>query len=422
MNSREARERLRHYEHANIFISLTDEEGAGPVVAVKDLIDVRGTVTTGGGTILPPMPATEDAPVVQRIRAAGGCVLGKTNLHEWAFGVTSENPHYGPVLNPRDPSRISGGSSGGSAAAVAAGLCDWAIGTDTGGSIRIPASLCGVVGLKPTLGTVSTEGVIPLSWSFDTVGPLAPDVRSAARALEVLSGVAGLVPEGADEVATFRFAIPAGWVAGLDEATQAVWDHVSAGLSEVSLPDPLSLEALYLPIFYVEAALYHRAWIQAYPERYGQDVLGHLRQGLAIPGVDYLAAVRERPAVRAAVEAAMNGYDALLLPTTACVAPPLGTPDLREPLLRFTRPFSFTGHPVLTLPFPVSGLPVGIQVIGHFGRDADLCRIARVLEQQWAGAQVLQSFSPKAPRSPGGTSAHATATTSCSIFGDAVGD
>lgn len=386
MNSTQARERLKQYENYNIFISLTDEECGGPVVAVKDLIDVRGTVTTAGGTILPNVIATDDAPVVSRIRAAGGCVIGKTNAHEWALGVTNENPHFGTVLNPRNPARVSGGSSGGSAAAVAAGLCDWAIGTDTGGSIRIPASLCGVVGLKPTLGTVSTAGVIPLCWSFDTVGPLAPDVTSAAGALETMSGLPNLVPPESGDVSDFKFAIPSGWALDLDNETQAVWDRVSSPFPEIPLPDRLYMESLYQPIFFVEAALYHRDWIEAYPDRYGHDVLRLLRRGLEIPGVEYLRAVRERDAVRAQVESAMNGYDALLLPATACVAPPLGTPHMREPLLRFTRPFSFTGHPVITLPAPVSGLPVGIQVIGHFGRDADLCRAARALELAWQAA------------------------------------
>src|SRR3989442_1957908 len=151
-------------------------------------------VTTAGGVILPAEPATDDAPVITRIRQAGCVVVGKANLHEFAYGVTSVNPHYGPVRNPYDSSRVAGGSSGGSAVAVAEGMCDWAVGSDTGGSIRIPAAFCGVVGFKPTIGTVETEGVIPLSRSLDTLGPLAPDVRSVARALEMMSGLTDLVP------------------------------------------------------------------------------------------------------------------------------------------------------------------------------------------------------------------------------------
>src|SRR6266480_7217854 len=181
----DARARIRERSDLNAFISVSDERGDGTVVAVKDLVDVNRMVTTAGGVILPAEPAADDAPVITRIRHAGCVVVGKANLHEFAYGVTSVNPHYGPVRNPRDPSRVAGGSSGGSAVAVATGMCDWAVGSDTGGSIRIPASLCGVVGFKPTIGTVDTTGVFPLSRSLDTMGPLAPDVRSAARALEM---------------------------------------------------------------------------------------------------------------------------------------------------------------------------------------------------------------------------------------------
>ncbi|MDP9248662.1 MAG: amidase [Candidatus Dormibacteraeota bacterium] len=193
MTPAQARERIRERSDLNAFISLTEEDGEGPVVAVKDLVDVRGAVTTAGSVLLPSVPAEDDAPTVRRMREFGCVVVGKTNLHEWAFGVTSDNPHYGPVRNPRNPELVAGGSSGGSAAAVAAGMCDWAVGSDTGGSIRIPAAFCGVVGFKPTVGTVDTEGVVPLSRSLDTLGPLASDVRSAARALEMMSELTALV-------------------------------------------------------------------------------------------------------------------------------------------------------------------------------------------------------------------------------------
>jgi Asp-tRNAAsn/Glu-tRNAGln amidotransferase A subunit and related amidases len=158
-----ARERIRERADLNAFISVSSEEGSGTVVAVKDLVDVAGMVTTAGAVILPRAPAAEDAPVVRRLRGEGCVIVGKTNLHEFAYGVTSVNPHYGAVRNPHDLDRVAGGSSGGSAVAVAAGMCDWAVGTDTGGSIRIPASFCGVVGFKPALGSIDTAGVIPLS-------------------------------------------------------------------------------------------------------------------------------------------------------------------------------------------------------------------------------------------------------------------
>jgi len=187
----EARARIRERAELNAFISVSDEQGDGTVVAVKDLVDVKGMVTTAGGVLLPSVPATEDAPVITRIRRAGGIVVGKANLHEFAYGVTSVNPHYGPVLNPHDPSRVAGGSSGGSAVAVAAGMCDWAVGSDTGGSIRIPASFCGVAGFKPEFGSIDIGRVVPLARSLDTLGPLAAVVHQLVGGLRAGMGYAG---------------------------------------------------------------------------------------------------------------------------------------------------------------------------------------------------------------------------------------
>src|SRR6202049_4127883 len=172
-------------------------------------------VTTGGGIILPSWPATDDAPVVARLRSEGCVIVGKTNLHEFAYGVTSVNPHYGAVRNPHDIERVAGGSSGGSAVAVAAGMCDWAVGSDTGGSIRIPASFCGVVGFKPALGSIDTTGVIPLAPSLHTLGPMAHDLAGAERAFSMMSGEAA--PN--DPLTEPRLAVPKGWVAGLDQPT-----------------------------------------------------------------------------------------------------------------------------------------------------------------------------------------------------------
>src|SRR5438034_2257037 len=225
-----ARRRILDRADLNALISVSSEEGEGIVVAVKDLVDVAGMVTTAGGVILPREPAPEDAPVVKRLRNAGCVVIGKTNLHEWAFGVTSSNPHFGTVRNPHDRERIPGGSSGGSAVAVAAGMCDWAVGSDTGGSIRIPAALCGVVGFKPTIGTIDMEGVVRLSRSLDTLGPLAPDVRTAALALEMMSGLSGLVPDRARPLRELRVATAKGWADDLDQVNATAWQRVAAGL------------------------------------------------------------------------------------------------------------------------------------------------------------------------------------------------
>jgi Asp-tRNA(Asn)/Glu-tRNA(Gln) amidotransferase A subunit family amidase len=375
----EARARARERSELNAFISLSEERGDGIVVAVKDLVDVKGMVTTAGGAILPATPAGDDAPVVKRIRREGCVVVGKTNLHEFAYGVTSFNPHFGTVRNPHDPTRAAGGSSGGSAVAVAAGMCDWAIGTDTGGSIRIPASLCGVAGFKPNIGSIDTTGVVPLSWSLDTLGPLAPDIAAAARAYTMMSGE--LID--LDHLQPPKLAVPAGWVADLDEPTAKAWSTVSRGLPEIEFVDRNRLFRAGLTILLVEAATFHRRWAAECPEKYGADVLAHLRRGLGIAGVDFVEAVRERRSLQAAASAAMVEIDALLLPATAIVAPPVDAGnEVREPLSRFTRPFNTTGQPVAVLPAPSSGLPVGMQVVGRTNEGA--LRAALWLERLWA--------------------------------------
>ena len=380
----DARSRARELDHLNAFISFTDEEGDGPVLAVKDLVDVRGTVTTGGGILLPSEPALEDAPAVRRARDHGCVVIGKTNLHEWAFGATSVNTHYGNVLNPHDPTRVAGGSSGGSAVAAATGMCAWAIGSDTGGSIRIPAALSGVVGLKPTIGSISLEGVIQLAESLDTLGPLAPDVASAALGFEIMSGREVLPRAPAPELGDLRIGVPAGWVAGLDEQTQAAWSAVSEGLPEADFPDRQPVYEPGMTILAYEAARYHHDWLEAHDDRYGPDVLRHLRQGQEIAEADYRLALGRCEGLRDEVEAAMAGWDAILLPTTAWVAPRPDAKNIREPLTAFTRPFNTTGHPVLVIPAPVDGLPVGIQIVGRFDDEAGLIRVGLALERAWS--------------------------------------
>ena len=383
MTSAEARERIRAHEGLNAFISLTDEDGPGPVVAVKDLVDVRGTVTTAGGAILEQAPAKDDAPLVQRMRRFGCVVIGKANLHEWAFGVTSSNPHYGAVRNPHDLERIPGGSSGGSAAAVAAGMCDWAVGSDTGGSIRIPAALCGVVGFKPTIGIVDTTGVFPLSRTLDTVGPLAPDVRAAARALEMMSEETGLVPPAPRPLAELRVAVPRGWGEDLDPEIGAAWARVSAGLPHIDFPERRRLAGPAVAILDVEAASLHRRWLERCPEKYGRDVFERLERAKGTSRHHYTLALLEQSRVRVEVEAAMDGWDAVLAPVTRIPAPRIGEYHDRDDLTAYTRPFNATGQPVIALPAPVDGMPVGIQVVGHFGEDARLVEVALALEAAW---------------------------------------
>ena len=384
MHVTDARARARDVADLNIFISMTEENGDGEVVAVKDLVDVRGTPTTGGGTLLPAEPKVDDAPLVRNLRRHGCVVIGKTNLHEWAFGSSNINQHYGTVHNPRDRARVAGGSSGGSAAAVAAGVCDWAIGSDTGGSVRIPASVCGVVGFKPTLGTISTEGVVPLSHSLDTIGSLANDVATAIRAVAMMAGHDDWLPLPPLTFDRLRLAVPAGWVHGLDSATAAAWAPIAAGLPEVELPNLDAMQRACLDIMFSEAAAFHGDWMRASPDAYGPDVLARLQAAARVTGAAYVRAVADRRRIEEEVARAMRGLDAILLPTTAAVAPLIEPNVDTLPLVRFTRPFNLTGQPVFSLPAPVLGLPVGIQVVGHFGRDVELAAVAAALEAAWA--------------------------------------
>lgn len=381
----QARDRIRSRADLNAFISLTEEAGDGPVVAVKDLVDVRGTVTTGGGTILRPIPAAKDAPVIHRMREFGCVVVGKANLHEWAYGVTSENPHYGPVRNPHDPSRIAGGSSGGSAVAVAAGMCDWAVGSDTGGSIRVPAAFCGVVGFKPTIGTIDTEGMIPLSRSLDTLGPLAADVRTAASALEMMSELSGLVPTEPRPLSQLRVAAARPWAVGLAPDLEEPWNEATRGLPEVDLGDPLEIGGVALTILEVEAAAFHAGWMAEHPDRYGPDVLKRLENGQRVSRREYSSALFQQGRLRVAVEEALDSWDAVLVPATRVGAKLIGEPYARTDVTVFTRPFNATGHPVIALPAPSRGMPVGVQVVGHFGDEARLVEAALALEAAWKG-------------------------------------
>ena len=374
----QARARIRERSELNAFISVSDEQGAGDAVAVKDLVDVQGMVTTAGGVILPDVPASEDAPVIKRLRQSGCAIVGKANLHEFAYGVTSINPHYGTVRNPHDTRRVAGGSSGGSAVAVAAGMCDWAVGSDTGGSIRIPASLCGVAGFKPAFGSIDVGGVVPLSTSLDTLGPMALDMAGTARAYSIMSGE----DVSLASLSRPRLAVPARWVTGLDQPTADAWNLVSRGLPEIEFGDRDTFFQVGLTILLFEAAAYHRRWATDSPEKYGEDVLRLIRRGFEVTPASYEQALLERTRLQDQAERAMEDVDALILPATAVVAPPIETAnDMREPLSRFTRPFNTTHQPVAVLPAPVSGLPVGIQVAGV--TNTETLRAAAWLEQEW---------------------------------------
>ena len=382
MDAAATRRRAKELERFNGFISLNEDAESGELIAVKDNIDVQGMVTTAGGKHLPSTPAVSDAPVIAAVKAAGGQVIGKANMHEYAFGVTNDNVHYGTAHNPHDPERVPGGSSGGSAVVVSLGLCDWAIGTDTGGSIRIPAGLCGIVGMKPSAGLLSIEGIFPLAESLDVPGPMARDVRTVGHALEMLAGGGDFDP-GYPGDWNPSLAVPAGWEDGLDGVTQHVWDDVSEGVPRIDFPSWKTLEDAFQPILFAEATSYHLEWLREKPELYSDDVRKTLELGFKVTAAGYLWALRQRVALTAAVDRALGSHDAVILPNTMIAAPLIGEPHIREKLLRYTRPFNLTAHPVVTIPAPSDSLPVGVQVVGRIGEDAALLRVAAALEARW---------------------------------------
>jgi aspartyl-tRNA(Asn)/glutamyl-tRNA(Gln) amidotransferase subunit A len=380
----------------------------GIPIAMKDNIYTRNLRTTMGSLILRDFVPSEDATVVRKLRRAGAIVLGKTNLHEFAYGVTSENPHYGPVRNPWKTDRISGGSSGGSAVAVAAGLCAAAIGSDTGGSIRIPSGLCGVVGFKPTFGRVSVHGVFPLAASFDHVGPIARSAVDAALLLDCIAGRDPLDPTSlARSEKSFRSTLNRKrvrlgrpkehfWVNMDSEVRRitetVVGDFVKAGaeLKEISLPTVVAgIEAANL-IAAVEATQLHgrEGYFPARAREYGADVRGRLEQGGNVRAIDYLSAQEVMRRARDEAEAVLKSVDAIVIPTSPIGAPPMGSEPvrigdadvaLRAALVDRNRFGNLTGLPAISMPCGITqnGLPVAVQFIGRRFADAQLIAIAQ---------------------------------------------
>ena len=382
----------------------------GIPISLKDNIYTAGVRTTAGSKILRNFIQLQDAPIVTRLLEAGVILLGKTNMHEFAYGVTSNNPHYGPVHNPWDLARIPGGSSGGSAAAVAAGLCFGSIGTDTGGSIRIPASLCGVVGLKPTIGRVNTEGTIPLSPHLDCVGPLARTAQDAALLLDPILVRAkreprlGSVCKSQSKKEKFKLGLPREFF--LDLISADVLDIFHAGLhslctlgariEDVSIPLLEDTEDAGNRIAWAEAAQYHKqaGWFPARATEYGEDVRSRLEMGAKVSAVAYLEALELRDMFIQQVHLTMAdaGVDALVVPTTPIAAPLIDEEttcinekdhQTRALLLRLNRPANLAGIPALSLPcgFTPAGLPVGLQLIGAVADEHLLLRVAHAFER-----------------------------------------
>ena len=386
----------------------------GVPVAVKDILTMQGIRTTAGSKILSDWTPDFDATVVRRLRQAGAVIIGKTNLHEFAFGVTTENPHYGTTRNPWNPDHVPGGSSGGSGAAVAMGMGYMAIGTDTGGSIRIPASLCGVTGIKPTYGRVSRYGCLPLSWSLDHVGPIARTAEDCARALQVIAGHDPLDPTSAnrpvpdflatlnDPVDGLTIAVPAEpfWdpidpeVSAAVRAGIEVLRQLGARVIEIAFPLVEELAAMQTAILFADAAAYHHRWMRERPQDYDPRVLAGLQQGAVIPAVDYVNAQRLRSELRDRMAEVYRRADVLAMPTTPITAPRIGhaqeTITVGNGQLQATRaltrnmsPFNLLGVPAMTVPcgFSSDMLPIGLQIAGRPFEEATVLRAGHAYQQ-----------------------------------------
>jgi len=381
----------------------------GVPVALKDLYCTRGVRTTGGSKILGDWVPEADATAVARLAEAGAISLGKLNMHEFAYGPEGLNPHYGAPWNPWDATahRICGGSSSGSGAAVAAGLCAGALGSDTGGSIRIPASLCGITGIKPTYGRVSRAGVLPLAWSLDHVGPMC---RSAADCALMLGAMAGYDPRDQTSsvlpvpdytsaltgvvkglrIGVLRpFFIESAAAAQQDALAEALraLEGLGASLQEVELESVGLAAASSTAVVAVEAYAYHEQWIAKRAAEYGPDVRERLRLGAFVSGADYVNGQRARTVIRDGVDHLLSRLDVLVAPTTPIAAVPVGVGSVeirgertpvRGALIRYTRPFNASGHPAASVPcgFDGDGLPIGLQIIGRPFDEATVLRVA----------------------------------------------
>ncbi len=370
----------------------------GIPIALKDVFETRGVRTTAGSKLFADHVPDRDAAVVERLMAAGAVLTGKTNMHELAYGVTSTNPHFGAVRNPRDLERIPGGSSGGSGAAVAADMVFAAMGSDTGGSIRIPASYCGVVGLKPTYGLVSTRGVLPLDFSLDHMGPLARSVRDASVVLNAIAGREDYLPPADASLAGVRIGVPENFgqkrvdpaVANAVRSAGGLAEELGARLVPVRLPDMDALNAIGRVILLAEAsALFERRLDN--PDNFGADVFALLQQGRLVAATDYVNAQRLRRLKCEEFRSVWREADVLIVPTTPISAPKIGQAtveidgepeDVRLASTRLVRGINVLGLPAISIPCAAdtAGLPIGLQIVAPEFHEAALLRAAVALE------------------------------------------
>ena len=364
---------------AAVWLTRPDEAPAARAVAVKDLLDTAGLVTTYGSIIFAEHVPGQTAEAVRRLEAAGYANVGKTNLHEFAYGVSSQNVHFGTVENPRFPGRLAGGSSGGSAAAIAAGDVELALGTDSGGSIRIPAAWCGIVGFKPTFDLVDTTGCFPLAPSYDHVGPMASSVAGCVALME--ARVPGFAVEPLESLEELE--VGATW---LDEAEPPVRERIRAQLEriprrrprELPLPDPAE-NALFMR----EVADVHRVLFPERADEYGENVRWKLERCNEVTDAEVASAERLRAEYRERCEALLDGVDLLVAPTVALEPPPADADEreLRSSVTRLTYPIDVLGWPSLALPAGLTGngLPASLQLIGRPGDDARVLAAGAVL-------------------------------------------
>jgi aspartyl-tRNA(Asn)/glutamyl-tRNA(Gln) amidotransferase subunit A len=374
----------------------------GIPVSLKDLIDLAGVPTTAASRLRDGCVAPQDAPVTAALRNAGAIFVGKTNLHEFAFGTTTEDSGWGPAHNPIDATRSPGGSSGGSAIAVQTGMSIASIGSDTGGSIRIPAAACGIVGLKPTWGEISAAGVVPLSRQLDHVGPLARSVDDAVLVYDILRG-AKPASVDAPALANVSLALLNGYFRdrlseGVDAVFSASIEALSRGgarLATAAIAHAADIAPVYLHLVLADASAYHARGLESRPHAYTDNVRLRLEMGRHVLAEDYVRALNGRALLAREVDRALSGVDALVLPALSIEAPPFGaatvpvrggTEPVRAAMLRCTQLFNITGHPAISIPCGTTGagLPVGLQLVGHTGRTGELVRIARAVERALA--------------------------------------
>ena len=406
-----ADEARREAKRADEELAAGEDRGPlhGVPVSIKDLFDVRGTATTAASHVRDGHIATEDAPAISRLRRAGAVIIGKTNLHEFAFGTTNEDSGYGPARHPDDPTRSPGGSSGGSAVSLASGMALATLGTDTGGSIRIPAALCGTVGLKPSLGELTTDGVVPLSRTMDHVGPLTATVSDAWHMFHALRGDTRLKPLVPSAVERLRFAIPRSYFCDLldAEVRQAFASSVdalrSAGatVEDVEIPSARFIATVYVHLVFGDAAPYHAAALETMPDRYTAPVRMRLEMARYVLAEDYTRALEGRAQLAREVDRALSGFHALILPTVPIPAPKIGanTVDIdgvkepvRNAMLRLTQLFNITGHPAISLPCgrTAGGLPCGVQIAGTRGQTDQLLHIAAGVERVLGTPRIVR--------------------------------